>query len=343
MALVISISLGGITFFNGSIYITNRYLYSYLDYIKSVIEFHQGGQEVVSAASFNALLYGNQSQAGSYEAGEHTASVPVLLYHRVVEEPDGFNITRETFKDQMFALKREGFETVSLENLLSFLKNDKKLPAKSIIITFDDGAKDSFYPVDPIIRALDYRAVNFIITGHSVSETSRDGYYLNLKELKAMVESGRWEIGSHTAYGHGQIITNEFGDLGNYLSNRRWLSAEGRLETEQEYSDRIHQDLLGSKKKLEEALGVKPLGFAFPYGDYGYESTNVNNAVGLVKQNASEIFSLNFYQPFSNESVLNIPEPGVESYYVKRIDVNPNWSGEELIKKLKEVEDEAGL
>jgi len=46
----------------------------------------------------------------------------------------------------------------------------KELPEKSFLLAFDDGVKSSYYNTDTLLRALDYNAVMYIITKHSLSD-----------------------------------------------------------------------------------------------------------------------------------------------------------------------------
>src|SRR3989339_479020 len=103
-------------------------------------------------------------------------SIPGLLYHGIIDKPDGANILLENFKDQMFALKKAGWQTISIEDFYAFTRGEKQVPDKSFLLTFDDGRKDSYYPVDPILKALDYNAVIFVISKYSLGQSSN--YYL---------------------------------------------------------------------------------------------------------------------------------------------------------------------
>ena len=117
----------------------------------------------------------------------------------------------------MKTLKRAGWETVTLAEFESFMRGEQTLPEKSFLLTFDDGAKDSFYPVDPILAALDYEAVNFIIV--ESSEIPRTVYYLNPKEIARMIRSGRWAIGSHSFDGHRPYPVDASGTTGIFFSH----------------------------------------------------------------------------------------------------------------------------
>lgn len=315
-----------------SVYVSTRYIGMAFNYLKYEAE-NLNRQGLAQAASV-ALFDSNQL---SYTR-DYARSVPVLAYHRVVESSDGANVTAENFKDQMFALKEAGYRTVKLSDLEAFLRGDKYLPEKSIVLTFDDGAKDSFYPVDPILKALDFDAVNFVIGKHSVKDDleNRDGYYLNRDELKAMLRSGRWEIGSHSWDCHGQIPVAETGERGYCLTSRLWLADQSRLETETEYLARVTGDLALAKRKLESELETKISSFAFPFGDFGYESKNLENASTTLAQATDRFYAMNFYQPFVGESTENRPNPEAASHLVGRIKVSPEWSGQDLIKKIEE-------
>jgi len=113
----------------------------------------------------------NEGQTMTRISRESAVSVPILLYHGVIDDsewkPDEVNVKMTDFRDQMFAVKKAGFQTVTLDDLSAFMRGEKKLPKKSFLLTFDDARKDSYYPVDPILNVLDYNAVMFVIAGRS--------------------------------------------------------------------------------------------------------------------------------------------------------------------------------
>ena len=332
MLLVISIIATGIQIVdNNRVYLSQKYLGLTFDYLKYKTEI-VGKDGIVNAAGV-ALFDGWNIEYGR----EKASSVPVLAYHRLVDEPDGSNVTVQNFKDQMFYLKNNGYQTITLSDLEQFLKGEKKLPMNSIMITFDDGAKDSFYPADPILRVLDYNAVNFIIVKSALDQNSRDlgGYYLNQKELKTVLKSGRWEIGSHSYDCHKEIVIGSSSETGYCLTNLMWLSDLGRTETEDEYKARILEDLSKAKQELENSFDIVVNAFAFPFGDWGYLSKNMD-AEGKSLNNAIQgFYNLQFYQPFTDESTLNNPDPDISSHRIRRIKVDPKWSGDELLIKIK--------
>ncbi len=251
-------------------------------------------------------------------------SVPVLLYHGIVSRPNGTDVTVETFKEQMFALKQAGYQTITMNDFENFVNGRKKVPAKSFLLTFDDGRKDSYYPVDPILRALNYNAVMFVITRYSMLDEAGP-YYLSLPELRNLLASGRWELESHTRDGHTFYNIDSKGTPGHFYSDRLWLLQQNRQETVDEFHSRIHDDFVGAYQDLKNALGVEAHAFAYPFGDFGQSTDNFPDARRVVPQETSRVYPIAFYQSWIGEGFTD-NFPNTEAYLKKRLDVRPTWS-----------------
>lgn len=287
------------------------------------------------AGNSNSEAQGNLSAPCGRAQYPCAKSIPVLLYHGVVESWDDSNVLLDDFRKQMFALKQNGWNTISIDDFNKFIRGEKNLPAKSFLLTFDDGRKDSFYPVDIILKSLDFRATIFIITGHSLNDYI-DNFYLSKDELLRMKKSGRWDIEAHTRNGHDFYVVNSNGKQGHFYTNKLWLSEKNRLETTEEYETRILLDFKGAKSDLETSLGNKVIGFAFPFGDYGLETINFDNSATVEKivlKDVSSVYSLYFYQVTpGNKQVCNYPNKN--SGLIGRINVRPDWTPEYLITLL---------
>ncbi len=271
-------------------------------------------------------------------------SVPVLVYHGIVPTSDRFNITPEGFKDQMFSLKKAGYATVTIQDFYDFMLGKKDLPDKSFLLTFDDGRKDSVNGADPILNALDYTAVMYVVTSDLLLHGNKNSrYYLNKKELDSMIASGRWQIESHAkqqsysdSVGSGYVAIDSEGQEGNFLSNRMWLFAQGRLETPLEYAARIDDELAGSKSVLEELFNVPVISFAFPFGDYGQQSINFSDfSADIIRSKMSQSYTVAFHQVWGADSQYSFNYPYDDPLMAKRIEPSPQWSGEDLLSHLE--------
>jgi peptidoglycan/xylan/chitin deacetylase (PgdA/CDA1 family) len=272
---------------------------------------------------------------------ELATAIPVLTYHAIVNAPndesvspesfEGHNVSLENFEDQMFTLKKAGWQTITFEDYEAFMQGERMLPERSFLLTFDDGAKQSYYPVDPLLKALDYTAVTFILPAFSQGEGSY--YYLSQGELARMIESGRWEVESHGEHIHTFAPIDESGDEGAALANRLWLPDEHRLETMDEYTERIRDDLATSKQKLEAMFGTPVKAFAYPFGDFGQLSKNNPEAIDIVKQAVSDTYDFSFHQWWNGFGYTYNYPPG--NVYVRRISVQPAWTGQDLLQFLE--------
>lgn len=307
-----------------------------LGYLGERVAYERGGGAgwLTSLASAFAAPTAEAASLGASDG------VPALVYHGIVDDADRFNMTKATFRDQMSALKRAGWRTVTLGEFEAHLRGEVKLPPKSFLLTFDDGREDSLAGADPILRALDFRAAMFIAAESSLPrEAKHQDYYLMKPHLKRMVASGRWEIGSHAMQETGGFVPiDAHGTKGNFLSSRRWLEAEGRLEDGAEYASRVAHELMNSRDSIERELGVEVDAFSYPFGDYGQQSVNDPDAVAVIGS-WIQGYGLAFRQvwPDGGEPYLN--HPGDDMRYLKRFETPTDWSGGQLLAFLENAAD----
>ncbi len=290
----------------------------------------------------NALYAFNSSNSLVTEFNKKAQDIPVLLYHGIVDTPDRFSMTLETFKDQMFALKKAGYHTVKLNDLYDFLVNNKQLPEKSFLLTFDDGRMDSYTKSDPLLKTLGYSAVMFISTNSSIPPKSRkeSTYYISVNEIEKMIKSGRWEIGSHAVQSDGGIINiTSLNEQANFLSNKKWKDELGRVETDAEYKSRVMHEIADSKSKIETEFDIPVIAFSYPFGDYGQQSQNVSNSKEIINAIVNSNYKMAFRQvwPGNGEFFSNFPKDPNMSL-LKRFEVPTNWSGEDLVSFMSIIE-----
>jgi len=96
----------------------------------------------------------------------------ILLYHHILPAADNkahvknsLVISEESFKAQMEYLYKNQYHSVTSNELRAFLYEKKPLPAKSVMITFDDGYMSNYMFAYPILKQYGFKAVLFAITG----------------------------------------------------------------------------------------------------------------------------------------------------------------------------------
>jgi peptidoglycan/xylan/chitin deacetylase (PgdA/CDA1 family) len=199
-------------------------------------------------------------------------AVPVLAYHGINEKVDHYSVTPAHFVQQLDMLRRAGFQSISIAQYVRFLQGDDRgLPARPILITFDDGRLDSYRGADKALAAYGFRATMFVIAGQ-VDERSR--FYLTWDELRRMATSGRWDIQEHAGVGHVNVRYDASGKMGPAYAYKRYLG-DGRNESFADYGKRVRDDVLWAKRTLSEQIpGFSPWAFALPFGSFGQDGTN---------------------------------------------------------------------
>ncbi len=329
IAAVVLDMLSGINILKNNYYWRTPYFAMQYDYLKEEFLFAKYEHGGIS----NWLKSFKNPEPIKLEQSKTATAIPVLLYHGVIDNTnwhaDDVNISLNDFREQMFALKKNGYQTITLSDYVLFTKGEKILPEKSFILTFDDGRKDSFYTVDPILRVLDYNAVMFVITNRSLGpNSSQEVFHLSEEELQKMIASGHWRIESHGKNDHDSIQINANGDKGHFLSNQMWLTSLEKIETEEEHKARIALDLLESKKDIERKLNTSVLSFAYPFGDFGMTTENFPESKGLIVDEARKVYPLSFCQASSSDFPTNYPE---SSFLAKRIAISSQISAQDIV------------
>ena len=266
--------------------------------------------------------------------GSSAKGVPVLLYHGIVKEnPESSQITLENFREQMSALHEEGFTTVTIEDLSEYVKGEKDIPDKSILITFDDGKKESYVNADPVLREYGFNAVMFLISKYSTrGRTSAAFSYMNSSIIKEML-SGRWEIEAHAKDSHTYSIIDGDGKTGPFLTSKLWNANKSRIEYNGEYRSRINNELINAKADLENNFSVRINSFAYPYGQYGQKITNYPEAKSVIDDLSHENYDHVFYQTFSGEGY-SYNFPNTNKFMMKRITVLPEWKARDVLNAI---------
>jgi peptidoglycan/xylan/chitin deacetylase (PgdA/CDA1 family) len=188
---------------------------------------------------------------------DKTASVIVLLYHRFEEKPrkgDTLAIVPEEFDKEMGELKDNGFTVIPMQDFIAWRHGEKNIPAKSAIITIDDGYLSGYDTAWPILKKYGYPFTMFIYIDYIGS----GGKSISWDQLAEMRDAGV-DIESHT-YSHSHLDSPGYGVD---------ATTRARVEKDVQTLGRdgwLHKEIVESKKVLEQNLGIKVDAFAYPYG-----------------------------------------------------------------------------
>jgi tetratricopeptide (TPR) repeat protein len=124
--------------------------------------------------------------------------IPALLYHGISEIDRSDSPSIATFRAQMKALKKAGYHSIFISELIPALREGKPLPKKPILITFDDGRADSFRNGDPVLAEVGFKANMFVI-GQALTLSL---FHASEETIRRFRATGRWELHAHSDKSH---------------------------------------------------------------------------------------------------------------------------------------------
>jgi peptidoglycan/xylan/chitin deacetylase (PgdA/CDA1 family)/GT2 family glycosyltransferase len=190
-------------------------------------------------------------------AGTHDRPlVPILTYHSVSDDPPEaicrWSITPTFFRDHLAALRDLGFEGLTVTELLACYTGERTLPARPVVLTFDDGYEDFLLHALPALAKSGFPATLYATTGGLRDEGpalhTLPGRMLDWQQLAEVAAAGV-DIGAHS-HTHRELDTLP--------------ASEARRE------------VTYSRDRLQDELGRPVRTFAYPYG---YSTRSVRAAV----------------------------------------------------------------
>lgn len=207
--------------------------------------------------------------------GEEVAvRVPILMYHSILKDgarQGKYVISPDVLGADLDYLKKEGYETITVSDLLAYVDGSGQLPAKPVMITFDDGYYNNYVYAYPLLKDRGMRAVISII-GYQTDLFSQNGQenaywsHLKLEHLSAMQDVIE--------------VQNHSWNLHEYGERRGCLRRRG--EDQSSYANFLRQDTEQTQELLTEAGLPKPQCYTYPFGACSDESEQILKDMGFL-------------------------------------------------------------
>lgn len=228
------------------------------------------------------------------------SSVPVLCYHNI----GGNGVPEESFAAQMEWVAARGMRSLTLAGFEAFLRGEP-LERPSFLLTFDDGFRDLYTRVAPVLRRHGFSCLAFIVpnrvrddadpgTGESIlADAAHEAFvlrgdrsaWMSWAEIAELQREGVVEVGSHSLTHHMAAVgAAQAGEVPRHWAYAPWrgqktfarlapelagpirIAEQGRLETGEEFKARVEENILKSRDELESRLGCEVRSLAWPWG-----------------------------------------------------------------------------
>jgi peptidoglycan/xylan/chitin deacetylase (PgdA/CDA1 family) len=241
--------------------------------------------------------------------------VIVLSFHDLSPERISPSIITpvESFEKMLKSFGAKKYETFFASDVSGIMEGRMKVKSgyKPLVITFDDGYRNNYSLLLPLLKKFKVRATIFLITAkiHDSRIDSSDNA-LVWSELREMVASGFVELGSHTHSNHKNLV--------------KFLHEERTIPEKRRRLYGIYKDLCQSRELLEERLGISVVSLAWPHGKEDKHLIYAAKKAGF-KLVFNTSFGINCYD---NKSF----------YRLKRISASSPWlTSEDLLQRMSQA------
>ena len=210
--------------------------------------------------------------SGGKEAFSSVKRLPVIMYHSVSESEEGrYVIPKYKLEEDFKYLSEKGYEAVTARDLAEALKENKPLPKKPVIITFDDGYYNNFKYALPLIEKYKLKAVISVIgkciERYDETEDRAVSYAcLNSEDINSLISTGRIEIANHSYDMHRQGV------------RKGTMRIKG--EDSEKYKEAFCTDARSCYDCVYQNTGVKMKSYTYPYGQITGESVEYLDEMG---------------------------------------------------------------
>jgi peptidoglycan/xylan/chitin deacetylase (PgdA/CDA1 family) len=178
--------------------------------------------------------------------------IPILMYHSISDTTNprfrAFTVSPASFAEQMAYLHQHDYTPITVTQFVrARLGEGSALPERPVVLTFDDGFEDFLTAALPILQQYHFTATLYISTAF-INSTSRWMRYerettrpMLTREQVVKVNASHIECGAHS-HSHPQLDV--------LPRNVAW------------------EEILHSKRVLEDLLGQEVFSFAYPFGYY---------------------------------------------------------------------------
>ncbi len=167
------------------------------------------------------------------------AKVPIFMYHDILPRKEVFfDVTPAELEAHFQQLQKLGATPISPDWLLAHLRTGVPLPKNPVLLSFDDGYGGHYDHVYPLLKKYGYPAVFSIYVKKMDGKTARSS--LTWEQLQELAKNPLITIASHSV---------------NHPRDLRELS-----------DDQLFQEVIDSKRILEQRLGIPITYFTYPEG-----------------------------------------------------------------------------
>lgn len=201
--------------------------------------------------------------------------IAVLTYHGVVDgvkDKNSVDISVDYFEKQMKWLSDHHYKTITIDEFYNWKKGKIKLPRKSVLITFDDGWKNTYKNALPIMEKYHIKSNVFVVWIYYENCTLKgDNTYINendIEDIRKNHKSLRILSHSYNLHNREDATSKNYTKYSNDMKKVKKFIKDPKYYA---YPFGIYN------KQYQKALKENGYKLAFTFGPYEFASKNDND------------------------------------------------------------------
>jgi peptidoglycan/xylan/chitin deacetylase (PgdA/CDA1 family) len=208
---------------------------------------------VAAAASILLGAHVADGAAAGTQAQRDREAVPILMYHVIAEPPRSapypdLYVSPDELRAQVGWLRRTGYEAVTLGRVVDAWNGRATLPARPIVLSFDDGYRSHVTAALPILAERGWPGVLNL----DLSNLAPD-WGIPSAGVRRLIAAG-WEVDAHS------------------MTHADLFVASGTT---------LAREVGGSRRAIRRLFGITPRFFCYPAGRYDAEAVAAVEATGF--------------------------------------------------------------
>ncbi len=192
----------------------------------------------LTAFAISAFAVATRAAPEAQTLDETRNAAVVVMYHRFGEDNyPSTNIRLDQFEAHIKELTSGKYNVVALDELVSAIRDKRKLPDRTVAITIDDAFTSVYREAWPRLKAAKLPFTVFIATGQVAAKAG--GNYMTWEQIREMHKAGAGFANHSVTHAH--------------------LADQGAA--------RVKKELAQSNAAFEKQLGFRPQILAYPYGE----------------------------------------------------------------------------
>lgn len=256
-------------------------------------------------------------------------------------------ISTERLDEMLGALYDNGYVTISQKDIVEYYKEGKPLPDKALYLMFEDGRKDTAIFAEGIME--NYNDFATVLSYAEKFET-KDSKFLMPKDLKNLVDSSFWELGTNgyrlsyinvfDRYGRyiGELDSTEFSAVAKYLGRdyNQYLMDYIRddqlipLESRSGMENRITNEYNKIEEIYMKNFGYVPKTYVLMHANTGQYANN-DKVSAVNEKNMARLFDVNF-----NREGYSLNNREADIYDLTRMQPQAYWYTNHLLTRIRD-------